>query len=55
MGLDMYLHRRHYIGGMYDFDGHHVEGSVDISINGKQLPIDIEKVEYIDEKTSVVS
>jgi len=50
MGLDMYLHRRHYIGGMYDFDGHHVEGSVDITINGKQLPIDIEKVEYIEER-----
>lgn len=49
MGLDMFLTRRHYIGGMYDYDGHHVEGSVDVSINGKQLPIDIKKLKYIEE------
>lgn len=48
MGLDMYLHRRHYIGGMYDFK--EVEGEINISIEGKRLPIDLKKLEYIEER-----
>lgn len=46
-GLDMYLVRKHYIGGKYDFNN--VEGIIDISIKGKKLPIDLKRLGYIDE------
>lgn len=47
MGLDMYLTRKKYIGGNYDFNN--VEGIVDIRKNGKQIPIDLNKLKYVEE------
>ena len=43
----MYLIRKHYIGGKYDFCK--VEGTIDISVAGKKIPIDIKKLGYIEE------
>lgn len=47
MGLDMYLIRKHYIGGKYEHNK--VEGTIDISRNGKKIPIDLKRIGYIDE------
>lgn len=48
MGLDMYLTRKHYIGGKWEWNN--VKGTIDISTNGKKIPIDLKKVTYIDEE-----
>lgn len=50
MGLDMYLYRRYYVGGVYNSDWHPVEGTIDITVEGKHLPIDLYKVEDITER-----
>lgn len=47
MGLDMYLVRKKYIGANYEH--RNVKGKIDISINEKKMPIDFNKVSYIDE------
>lgn len=50
MGLDMYLIRKKYVGAEY---GHRkVKGTVYITIGDKQLPIDFNRIVYIDEKVS---
>lgn len=48
MGLDMYLRRKHYVGAQYDF--RNVKGNIDIMIGEKKLPINFNKVEYIEEQ-----
>lgn len=48
MGLDMYLTRKKYIGGNYEHN--EVEGTIEISSRGKKIPIDLNKVTYIDEQ-----
>jgi hypothetical protein len=48
MGLDMYLTKRIYIGGNYSFEN--VTGTIDITKNGKRIPINLNKVEYIEEE-----
>lgn len=50
MGLDMYLDKRIYIGGQYDWNK--VEGIVDIRADKKQIPIDLHKVSYIAERVA---
>lgn len=50
MGLDMYLTKKIYIGGNYDHN--QVEGIVDIKQIGKQIPIDLSKVTYIEEQVA---
>lgn len=48
MGLDMSLTRKKYVGAMWEH--RHVEGNVDIKIGDKKLPIDLKKVEHIEEE-----
>ena len=43
MGLDMYLSKRLFVGALF------IEGSIDITKNGKKLPINLSKVTYIEE------
>lgn len=50
MGLDMYLTKKIYIGGNYEWNK--VEGVVDIKKDNKQIPIDLSKVTYIDEQVA---
>lgn len=50
MGLDMYLFRKYYVGGVYNSDWHPVDGTIDITVDGKHLPIDVYKVEDITER-----
>ena len=45
MGLDMYLYRRVYVGGEYEHN--QVKGTIDITVRGKPLNIDLHKVVYI--------
>lgn len=47
MGLDMFLTRKKYVGAEYEH--RKVNGIVDITINGKKLPIDFNKISYIEE------
>ena len=47
MGLDMYLIRKKYIGANYEW--RNVKGTIEIEINGKKLPIEFERISYIDE------
>lgn len=47
MGLDMYLTRRKYIGGNYEHN--QVNGVIDITARGKKIPIDLNKLTYIEE------
>lgn len=47
MGLDMYLSRKKYVGANYEF--RNVKGTIDITIDGKKLPIDFNKVSQIEE------
>lgn len=47
MGLDMYLTRRKYIGANYKHRG--VTGKVEIKIGDKEIPIEFDKVSYIEE------
>jgi hypothetical protein len=48
MGLDMYLTRKTYIGGNYEH--RNVKGSIDISINGKKLNLDLSKLSEVTEQ-----
>lgn len=48
MGLDMYLIRKKYVGAEYEH--RKVKGTVYITIGDKQLPIDFNRIVYIDEK-----
>ena len=48
MGLDMYLRRRHYIGAEYKHRG--VKGTIDITIGDKKIPINFNRVSYIEEE-----
>ena len=48
MGLDMYLTRKHYIGGKWEFND--VKGEINITIGNKHLPIDLNKLDYIIEE-----
>lgn len=48
MGLDMYLNRRVYVGA--EFEHRNVTGSIDISINGKKLPIEFKKISEVIER-----
>lgn len=50
MGLDMYLTRKKYIGGQYGY--REVEGEINIKIKGVKMPIDLKKVEYIEEEVA---
>lgn len=47
MGLDMYLSRKKFIGANYEH--RKITGSIDIKQNGKEIPIDFNKVSYIEE------
>ena len=47
MGLDMYLTRKKYIGAEYNFNK--IKGTIFITKDGKELPIDFNKVSYIEE------
>lgn len=47
MGLDMYLSRKKYVGANYEH--RKVSGKIDIKIGDKELPIDFNKVSYIEE------
>lgn len=47
MGLDMYLIRKKYIGAKYEH--RKVTGSVDIKIDNKKIPINFNRISYIEE------
>ena len=47
MGLDMYLTRKKYVGAEYAF--REVTGEINIKIGGKVLPVNFDKVSYIEE------
>ena len=47
MGLDMYLVREKYIGASYEHN--QVEGVIDIRVRGKKIPIDLKKINCIQE------
>lgn len=47
MGLDMYLNRKKYIGANYEH--RNITGNIDIKRDGKNIPIDFNKVSYIEE------
>lgn len=48
MGLDMYLTREIYIGGMYEH--RQVKGEINITAYGKKIPVDLSKVDTIRER-----
>jgi hypothetical protein len=48
MGLDMYLSRKKFVGAKYEH--RHVTGEIKINIGDKQLPIDFNKVSYVEEE-----
>lgn len=50
MGLDMFLSRKKYVGAEYEH--RKVTGSISIKIGDKELPIDFNKVSYIDESVA---
>lgn len=45
MGLDMYLHRKVYVGANFNFND--VEGTVDITKGGEKLKINFDKIVYV--------
>lgn len=47
MGLDMYLTRKVYIGGKYDW--YNIEGEVNLKKNGNIIPFDNKKIDTINE------
>ena len=47
MGLDMYLSRKKYIGANYEHRG--ITGNINIKQGNKEIPIDFNKVSYIEE------
>ena len=48
MGLDMYLEKRIYIGASYDFNN--VKGTVYITKDNKEVPINFKKIDSIIER-----
>lgn len=48
MGLDMYLSKKNYVGAKYEFLK--VKGTIDITIGDKKLPINFNRVSYIEEE-----
>lgn len=50
MGLDMYLIRKKYIDGQYEWNK--IKGTIDIEKKGKKIPLDIKKIEYIAEEVA---
>ena len=48
MGLDMYFIKKRYIGGNYQH--RNITGNIDIKKDGKQIPIDLSKISYIEEE-----
>lgn len=48
MGLDMYLIRRKYVGANYKH--RNVKGLIQITIGDKTLPIEFDRITYIDEE-----
>lgn len=50
MGLDMFLSRKKYVGAEYEH--RKVTGNISIKIGDKELPIDFNKVSYIDESVA---
>ena len=47
MGLDMYLIRKKYVGASYEW--RKVTGKIEIEIDGKKLPIEFNRLAYIEE------
>lgn len=47
MGLDMFLIRKKYVGAEYEH--RNVKGTIYITIGDKQLPVDFDRVSYIEE------
>ena len=47
MGLDMYLVRKKYVGAEYKH--RNVKGTIYITIGDKQMPVDFDRVSYIEE------
>jgi hypothetical protein len=50
MGLDMFLSRKKYVGAEYEH--RKVTGNISIKIGDKELPIDFNKVSYIEESVA---
>lgn len=50
MGLDMYLTRDIYIGGCYEHN--EVKGEINITKRGKEIPIDLSKLESVTERVA---
>ena len=48
MGLDMYLTKSIYVGGMYEH--RQVKGEINITAYGKKIPVDLSKVSEIREQ-----
>lgn len=48
MGLDQYLIKKTWVGGMYDHSK--VNGVIDVLVDNKKLPIKLERVTYINEQ-----
>lgn len=45
MGLDMYLTKKTYVGGNYDFNK--VEGDVRLNVRGNDLPVKLNRLTYV--------
>ena len=50
MGLDMYLSKKIYVGANYEH--RNVEGTVDITINGDSLPVNFDRISFIEESVA---
>lgn len=50
MGLDMYLEKSIYVGAEYKH--RNVKGSVTLSVNGKKLPINVNKITEVVERVA---
>ena len=48
MGLDMYLIRKKYVGA--NLEHRKVKGKIELEIEGKKLPIEFDRLSYIDEE-----
>ena len=47
MGLDMYLTRKKFIGAQYEH--RNVRGTIYITVEGKEVPIDFNRLSYVEE------
>jgi hypothetical protein len=50
MGLDQYLEKRTFIGAEYEY--RNATGTIDITVEGKHLPIDFKRVSSINERVA---